>query len=130
MLLIVGVVALVVYTISVGLGLLGGAVPFYRTYLLVALPCVLPLLWNVAGFLLYDSNDYGLLLAGAGWGCAASGLFLQYMAVTAAMAQDPNALTSGVPVGGATMILVVLALVLIMGGALLSSRRLSSGTRR
>ena len=122
MLIVVGVVALVVYSISVGLGLLGGSVDATKTYLLVALPCLLPTAWNIVGFLMYDSGDIGLLVSGAGWACATSSLFLQYMAVSTALVQDPNALTSGVPVGTATKVLGGIALVLVVAGAVLSWR--------
>lgn len=115
-----GVVAVMIYTLTVGLGLIGGSIPPSRGNLLMALPCLVPTIWYYAGFLLYDSNDAGLVLSGTGWASLGLGFFLQHQSVLTAIAANPDALEIGIPISSAALLLFAVGVLLIMVGAALS----------
>lgn len=118
--LIVGVVAVMIYTLVVGMGLLGGSIPASRGNLLLAVPCLAPTLWYFLGFLLYDSGDSGLVLSGVGWASVGLGFFLQHQHVLAALAADPTALATGMGLSAAAQILFAVGFILLLTGAVLS----------
>lgn len=80
-----------IYTFAVAGGLLGGQVPADRAWILMAIPCLVPMAWYIAGFVRNRGHvrddgeqDTGLLLSATGWLLLGAGLAFKYFAVAAA----------------------------------------------
>lgn len=77
--------ALILYTAGVGWGLISGAIAPQRTFLLMALPCLLPLVWYAYGYFKSKGDrDLGLLLSAIGWLLIVAALIFKDIAVAAA----------------------------------------------
>lgn len=114
------IIAVVVYTLFVGSGLLSSRIPAERAYLLIAAPCVVPALWYLYGFLRADDKDYGLVLSAIGWFLAALTLLEKHLATGAAL--DKGMSLSQVPDSAASVLFSLLSVAAIVGGAVLSGR--------
>lgn len=106
--------ALTLYTIGAGWGLISGNVPPQRAFLLMALPCLLPLAWYAYGYFKggYD-KDLGLLLSSVGWLLILVALIFKDIAVTGV----PAGATT--PPGGSPLVPVCAAfgIFCLLGGA-------------
>lgn len=116
--LIVGTVAVIVYTAMVGIGLLAGNVPAERSFLLMMVPCLVPAVWNLYGFLRADAGDNGLIVSAVGWFMGAMSLLTQHLVVGAQLSQ-------GQPLGAIAfsppaMLCGGVAITLVVTGAILS----------
>ena len=115
-------VALLVFTLVVGMGLATGSVPFDRAYLLMAIPPFCLALWQLFGFLrasFTSSRDMGLLVGSVGWLALVGALLVQHSAQSALLAQGlapTDAQSSSV----LATLLGLLSVALIVGGAFLS----------
>ncbi len=76
--------ALALYTVGAGWGLISGNIPSSRAFLLMALPCLLPLAWSAYGYFKggYD-KDLGLLFSSIGWMLILVALIFKDIAVAA-----------------------------------------------
>jgi hypothetical protein len=86
------------YAFGVGGAMLGGMISADRAWILMALPCLAPMIWCAAGFLRGlgttsdgGEQDAGLLLSAIGWALIAGALVAKYFAVIAA---QPDAYAS------------------------------------
>lgn len=120
MALVASVVAVVVYTLIIGLGLLSGRTAPERAYGLIALPALVPVGWYLTGFLRQDGRDYGLIASAAGWLCAALTLWTRHLATQNALSQGVR--LDQVPTSPATWVFALLALAGLIGGAIVSGR--------
>jgi len=118
--LLVTVVAVMIYTLFFGWGLLSGRIPPERAYVLLAVLCLIPAVWYLVGFLRHENNDFGLVLSSLGWFLAALLLFWRHLATRAALAQGLR--FDQVPDSAASWIFALLCLAAIIGGAVLSGR--------
>lgn len=104
-------IALILYTAGVGWGLLSGNVPPQRSFLLIALPCLLPLAWCAYGYFKgEDDKDLGLLLSAIGWLLILGALIAKDIALmgTPAGTGTPQANSSLVPICAAFGVLCLL----------------------
>jgi hypothetical protein len=113
-------VAVMVYTLLVGWGLLSGSVPPERTYLLMLLPCLAPAIWNLFGFLRADADDVGLFISGTGWLLAAIALLIQHKAIMEQLAKGVSIASANS--SSLATVIGLLAAALILTGAALSWR--------
>ncbi len=116
-----GALAIFIYALLVAWGLAAGWIGLDRAYVLLAMPCLVPVAWYAYGFLqVRDAqDDIGLLLSAAGWALVAFGLLIKD--ATWRGAQD--ALRRGVTIDDTSapaMVCFALALVCIVSGAALS----------
>ena len=79
------------YTFGVAGGLLGGIVPTDLAWLLMAIPCIPPVIWYAVGFFRNMGNssdagegDAGLIVSAVGWALLAAGMIFKYVAIVAA----------------------------------------------
>lgn len=78
------------YTFGVGGALLGDVIDPDRAWILMAVPCLVPMVWCAVGFFRNQSGarsgeqDSGLLLSAIGWALIAAALVAKYFAVVAA----------------------------------------------
>ena len=119
----IGAIALCVYALLVGWGLRGGWIGVDNAYLLIALPCIVPIWWYSYGFLKSADaeQDKGLLFSAAGWTLIVFGLLIKDSAYRAARA----AAQSGVVNAGGeetptATVCFVLAIICLLIGAFLS----------
>lgn len=113
-------VALLVFTLVVGLGLASGGVPFERAYSLMAIPPFCLALWQIYGFVRPNrSRDVGLLVGAAGWLSLVGALLVQHFAQAALLAQGVAA-TEAQSAPILATLLGFLAVALIVAGAMLS----------
>ena len=127
------VIVSMLYTLLLGWGLLARLVPFQYAYLLMAIPCLAPALWNAYGFLRVKQTgqDFGLLLSALGWGCILIALLAKHIA----LGNDLRARDAGTLVGNfgqsqvALIFFVAGALALLMG-AIISARAWAEAARR
>jgi|GEM_PF-3476390 len=110
------------YTFLIGWGLLFKWVRPDSAYLLIALPCLVPVAWYGYGFLnVADGRqDFGLLVSAAGWALIALALIIKHGAVTSAAAAGTApaeaAATADTPL--ASILCAVFAVLLLaVGGA-------------
>ena len=104
-------ITLILYTAGVGWGLFSGNIPPQRSFLLIALPCLLPLAWCAYGYFKgEDDKDLGLLLSSIGWFLILGALIAKDMALMSvpAGANAPQASSSLVPICAAFGVLCLL----------------------
>jgi hypothetical protein len=77
--LVASIIGVLVYTLLIGFLLLGERIAPERAYLLIALPCLVPAIWYLSGFLRADGNDTGLVVSSLGWFLVALALFSKHM---------------------------------------------------
>lgn len=88
------VLALMIYIFGVGVAMLSGSLRPDLGLLLMALPCLAPLLWYAYGYLFVPEReaDWGLILSAIGWALTAIALAIQGSALRSAFANaSPNA---------------------------------------
>jgi hypothetical protein len=124
--LVASIVGVLVYTLLIGFLLLGERVAPERAYLFIALPCLVPAIWYLSGFLRADGNDTGLVVSSIGWFLVALALFSKHMTIQAALGRGlrPDQISDS----AATWIFSLLAIAGLVGGAVLSSRYWMSKT--
>jgi hypothetical protein len=118
--LIAAVVAVMVYTLLTGWGLLSMRIPAERGDALMALPCLLPGLWYLFGFISADRNDFGLILSSLGWFLAALMLFGRQSRINAALAQGMA--FDQIPGSPLSWVVALLSVASLVAGAILSAR--------
>ena len=118
--LLIGIGAVILYTLFVGWGLLSGNIPVQRAYILLALLCLVPAIWYLIGFLRHEGNDFGLVLSSLGWFLAALLLFWKHMATNAALANGQR--IDQVPDSPASWFFAFLSVAAMLGGAYVSGR--------
>lgn len=109
-------IALILYTGGVGWGLLSGNVPPQRAFLLIALPCLLPLAWCAYGYFKgEDDKDQGLLISAIGWLLILGALITKDLAAL-------NAPAAGTPQDGSSLapICAVFGVICLISGAVSS----------
>jgi hypothetical protein len=111
-----------VYSIGMGWGLIAGAIPTERANLLLAVPCLLPMLWCFVGVARglgsrsdAGEQDTGLLLSAVGWFLLALGFFLKHLAVMRAL---PDAYAADASSPLTPLCLGLGALCLLIGAAI------------
>ena len=119
--LIALVAAVVLYALLIGIGLLANSIRPENGYLLMALPCLVPVAWYGYGFIkVADAEqDFGLLLSALGWLLVALAFIIKHRAALRA-AEDAarGVVTSDDPVG--VTVCMGLAAFAILAGAFLS----------
>jgi hypothetical protein len=120
--LIAGIAGLLLYTIFVGFGLLNGNVPAERAYLLMALPCIVPAIWYLVGFLRAEGGDVGLVVSSLGWFLLALSLFSRHLATQADLTRGMRLDQAGD--SPASWIFALLGFLALVSGGMLSSRYL------
>ena len=112
-----------VYTFVVAAGLLTERILPERAWLLMALPCVAPMLWCASGFFTGRGNtgdageqDAGLALSAVGWLLLIIGLAFKHFAIVAAQ-PDAFAAQASSPV---TPLCIGLGVLFLLIGAALS----------
>lgn len=118
--LLVTVIAVIIYTLFFGWGLLSGRIPPERAYVLLAVLCLVPAVWYLVGFLRLEGKDFGLVLSSLGWFMAALLLFWRHLATRAALSQGLR--LDQVPESAAAWVFALLCLAAIIGGAVASGR--------
>ncbi len=121
--LTIGAILLGLYALIVGWGLRAGWFSVDNSYLLIALPCLIPVAWYSYGFLKVadTEQDFGLLLSAAGWALVAFGLLIKDSAHRAARAAAQNGVYNpGADSAPAATVCFVLALVCLIVGAFVS----------
>ena len=118
--LIASVVGVLVYALFTALGLQGDRIPIERSYLLLALPCLVPAFWYLFGFLRHEGNDFGLVLSSLGWFLAGLTLFWKHLATNAALSRGVR--LDQVPESPATWVFALASVAAILAGAVQSSR--------
>lgn len=111
------------YTFGVAGGLLGHVIPSDLAWLLMAVPCLPPMIWCAVGFFRNMSNagdggeaDAGLIVSAVGWLLVAVGLIFKHFAIVAA---QPDAYASQAT-SPATPLCLGIGLVGILLGAAVS----------
>jgi hypothetical protein len=109
------------YALGVGWGLIGGLIPSESAYLLMALPCLAPMVWSFSGAWrehtdprATDEQETGLWLTGVGWLLLACGLVVKHVVVMRAL-PDAYASQASSPLVPLCIALGVLGL--LIGGA-------------
>lgn len=77
------VIVSMLYTLLLGWALLARLVPFQAAYLLMAVPCLAPVLWYAYGFLRVreTTQDFGLLTSALGWAFILIALLVKHTAL-------------------------------------------------
>lgn len=89
----IGIIAAVMlYTLLVAWSLLGKYVSPDSGYLLIAVPCLIPLGWYSYGYLTAapEQQDQGLLFSAAGWGLLAIACYIRYSTKAERLIRVPN----------------------------------------
>lgn len=118
--LVAAIITVALYALLVGILILSGRIAPEGAYWLLALPCLVPAVWYLYGFLRADGSDSGLILSALGWFFAALTFFLKHLTIRATLA-------SGVlPDSGSdsplSYLCAFLAVAGIVGGAVVSGR--------
>jgi hypothetical protein len=118
--LIAGIAAVLVYTLFVGFGIMGGRIDPDRAYLFIALPCLVPAIWYLVGFLRAEGGDIGLVASSLGWFLAALTFFSKHLTIQSAVARGmrPDQLSDS----SMTWLFAFLSIAGVVGGAILSGR--------
>ncbi len=119
----IGAIALGLYALLIGWGLRAGWIGVDSSYLMMALPCAVPVAWYSYGFLkIADAEqDFGLLLSAAGWALIAFGLLIKDSAHRAARAAVQNGIINpGADDAPAATVCFALAVICLLLGAFLS----------
>jgi hypothetical protein len=119
----IGAILLGLYALIVGWGLRGGWIGVDSSYLLIALPCLIPVAWYSYGFLkVADAEqDFGLLLSAAGWALIAFGLLIKDTAHRAArMAAQNGIVNPGADNAPAATVCFALAMICLIVGGIIS----------
>ncbi|MDQ3814564.1 MAG: hypothetical protein M3347_11510 [Armatimonadota bacterium] len=120
--MIVGVVAVMVYTLLLGWGLVFKIVPYEQAYLWMAVPCLAPIALYLYGFVRVPDRqqDFGLLLSAMGWILVALALIIKHSAIAGALqaAGSSTTVTNANP--PATTICLILAVICLVFGGVLS----------
>lgn len=121
------VLAVMLYTFGLGLGLLNGRLAPERAFGWMALPCLAPIIWYCYGFLKVEEReqDFGLLLSALGWALVAIALLVQQSAISRALANGgPGASLGDIMAQAGTPLLArlfsLLAFVCLIAGGVLS----------
>jgi hypothetical protein len=117
---ILSIAGVLLYTLILGLGLLGGRISPERSYLLIALPCLVPAVWYLIGFLRNEGGDIGLVASSIGWFLVTLGLLSKHITIQSALGRGLRLdQVSDTPL---TWLFALLAIAGIVGGAVLSAR--------
>lgn len=108
------------YTLLLGFGLMGQRISAESSYLFIALPCLVPAVWYLIGFLRNEGGDVGLVASSLGWFLVALALLSKHLTIQAALGRGLRLdQVSDSPV---TWLFALLAIAGIVGGAVLSTR--------
>jgi hypothetical protein len=121
------------YTLLLGWGLLYRIVPFQLAYLLMALPCMAPVIWYAYGFLRVTdaTQDFGLLLSALGWGCILIALLAKHIALTGDLrAHQAGTLVENFGQSQTATIFLTLGVLSLLSGAFISARAWMLAARR
>lgn len=119
--LIALVILTALYAVLVGIGLLANSIRPETGYVLMALPCLIPVAWYSYGFIKVTDaeQDFGLLLSALGWLLVALAFLIKHRAASVAAADAARGIvTSDDPVG--VTVCIGLGAFAIMAGAFLS----------
>jgi hypothetical protein len=117
---ILSIVGVLLYTLILGIGLLTERISPERSYLLIALPCLVPAIWYLIGFLRNEGGDIGLVASSLGWFLVALSLLSKHITIQAALGR--GLMLDQVSDTPLTWLFALLALAGIVGGAVLSAR--------
>ena len=92
-----------------------GALGAQRAFAFMVLPCLVPCVWSLFGFLRADGNDAGLVVSGAGWALAAVAFLVRDQEVSNVL---PGA--GPAPAGALTLFLAGAAVLVILVGTVMS----------
>ena len=116
-------IASMVYTLGLGLGLLTGAIRPEHGYLAMAFLCLAPVVWYGYGFVQVPDTkqDIGFLLSAVGWAMMGMALLIKHSQgmATPGLGLDPAAQTTSSP---AAMVCVIVAIICLLLGAFFSWR--------
>jgi hypothetical protein len=111
-----------IYTFIIAGGLLSGRITAEKTWLLMAIPCIAPMLWCALGVMRGLGNtgdageaEAGLVLSAVGWLFLATGLVLKYVAIQRAL---PDAYASEASSPATPLCIGLAVLCLLLGAAL------------
>jgi hypothetical protein len=118
------IIASMVYTLGLGLGLLTGTIGAEHGYLAMALLCLAPVVWYGYGFVqVPDSKqDIGLLLSAVGWAMVALALFIKHSQGIAPPGTALDASQAQSTQSPAALVCVLVAVICMLLGAFLSWR--------
>jgi hypothetical protein len=125
------IIASMVYTLALGLGLLTGSIAAHNGYLAMALICLAPMVWYGYGFVqVPDSRqDFGLLLSAVGWAMIAMALLIKQSQGIAPPGTELDAAAAQSTSSPAAMVCVVVAVICLVLGAVISWRAWSAQLR-
>ncbi|RYG58408.1 hypothetical protein EON80_27155 [bacterium] len=117
---ILSIVGVLFYTLVLGFALLTNRLPAERSYLLIALPCLVPAVWYLIGFLKNEGGDIGLVASSLGWFLVTLALLTKHLNIQAALGRGIKLeQISDTP---SVWLFALLAIAGIVGGAVLSTR--------
>lgn len=122
--------SLMLYALLIAWGLVGQFIGLERAYLLLALPCLVPVVWYAYGFWMVqdERQDWGLLMSAAGWALMGVGFLLKQAAMDEAIrAAPPDLQVGGAENTAAHLICFALAVLALLAGGLISWRNARSG---
>ena len=121
------------YTLLLGWGLLYRIVPFQAAYLLMALPCLAPVVWYAYGFLRVadTTQDFGLLMSALGWGCILIALLAKHVALMGDLrAREAGTLVGDPGQSQMATVFLTLGFLSLLIGAFISARAWIMAARR
>ena len=121
------------YTLLLGWGLLYRIVPFQLAYLMMALPCLAPVVWYAYGFLRVNdaAQDFGLLLSALGWSCLLIAFLAKHVALMSDLrARQEGALIETLGQSQTATVFLSIGLLSLLIGAFISARAWTLAARR
>lgn len=123
--LVLTIAGIALYALIFGWAILSGTIAPERVYLLLAVPCLVPVVWYLTGFFRARNDDIlgadtGLLWSAAGWGFLCLTFLVKHGASMAAVSQ--GLLTESTADSPLSWLFAFLAVACLLAGAVVSSK--------